>query len=97
MRVDQNVVHRKVIAPWYDTEMSCFISIFVLFLVFLFSISGIFVAGENPAYHEFVWVPIVLLLLSAGTMVSIIIRVVRRYVSRIQNRYLKDFSSNTIA
>lgn len=96
MRIDQNVVHRKVIAPWYDSEISCFITVFVLFFVFLFSISGLSVASEKIEYHEFVWVPIMLLLMSAGTIISIIVRVVRRYVSRIQNRYLKNFSHNAL-
>ncbi len=96
MRLEQNVVHRKVLAPWYDTETVCFLTIFLLFLCFLFSIAGVSVASERADYHGYVWVPLVLLFLSAGTMVSVAIRVVRRYVNRIQNRYLKNFSRKTL-
>ncbi len=96
MRLEQNVVHRKVLAPWYDTETACFFTIFFLFFVFLFSISGVTVASERADFHGYVWVPLVLLFLSAGTMVSVAIRVVRRYVNRIQNRYLKNFSHNPL-
>jgi len=96
MSPDQNVVHRKVVVPWYDTEAVCFFTIFVLFLIFLFAIIGISVASEEPDFHRHVWVPIILLILSSGVMVSITIRLVRRYVTRFQNRYLKEFSHNPL-
>ena len=92
MSPDQNVVHRKVVVPWYDTEAVCFSTLFILLLIFLFAIVGISVASEEPDFHQHVWVPIILLALSSGVMVSIAVRLVRRYVTRFQNRYLKEFT-----
>jgi hypothetical protein len=93
---DQSVVHRKVVVPWYDTEAVCYLTIFLLFLVFLFAVTGITVASEDPGYHRHVWIPILLLILTSGVMISVAVRLVRRYVSRFQNRYLKEFSHKTL-
>ena len=92
---DQSVVHRKVVVPWYDTEAVCFLTIVVLFLVFLFAVSGITVASEDPEFYRHVWLPVLLLVMTSGVMVSIAVRLVRRYVGRYQNRYLKGFSHKT--
>jgi len=94
MRPDQSVVHRKVFAPWYDTETICIISIFFLLLVFLFSLVGVSVCGENPEFRDHVWMPVFLLFASGIVLVSITIRLTRRTLARYQNRYLKDFSSD---
>ncbi|MFO7557574.1 MAG: hypothetical protein R6X10_01980 [Desulfobacterales bacterium] len=94
MRIDHSVVHRKVFTPWYDTETICILLIFFLFLVFLFSLAGISVCGENPEFRDHVWIPVFLLFASGMVLVSIIIRLARRTLDRYQNRYLKDFSSD---
>jgi len=94
MRPDQNAVHRKVFAPWYDTEAVCFITMIFMFLVFLFSLVGFSVCGENSEFREHVWVPFVLLFTSGIVLVSITIRLTRRTISRYQDKYLKDFSSD---
>ena len=96
MSTDQNVVHRKIVVPWYDTEAVCFLTIFVLFLIFLFAIAGISAASEDPDFHRHVWIPILLLVMTSGVMISIAVRLVRRYVSRFQNRYLKTSSHKTL-
>ena len=93
---DQNVVHRKIVVPWYDTEAVCYLTIFVLFLIFLFAVTGISVASEDPEFHRHVWIPILLLIMTSGVMISIAVRLVRRYISRYQNRYLKEFSHKTL-
>jgi hypothetical protein len=93
MRPDQSVVHRKVFAPWYDTETVCFIGIFFLFLVFLFSLAGVSVCSENPEFRDHVWAPVFLLFASCIVLLSITIRLTRRTIARYQNRYFKDFSS----
>ncbi len=85
----QTVVHRKVFAPWYDTETACFITIAVLALVLLFSVAGIFTAYENTAFHPYVWVPILLSIMCLWVLLSIAIRLVKRYIVRMNSRYLK--------
>ena len=81
MRLDQNPVYRKVIVPWYDSEIFYLILIVFLFLVFLFGFIGISVASESPSYRSYIWVPIVLVVLSGGIILSITIRLIRRYAN----------------
>jgi len=82
MRLEKNPVFRKVIVPWYDSETLCFILIFLMFLVFLFSVEGILVASEKIEYLGCVWVPILLVVMSGTVIISITIRLARRYFKR---------------
>ena len=79
MRLDQNPVYRKVILPWYDSEIACLILIVLLLVVFLFGFIGISVASESISYSSYIWVPIILVVLSGGVILSITIRLIRRY------------------
>ncbi len=81
MRLDQNPVYRKVIVPWYDSEIACLVLIVILFVVFLFGFIGISVASESIFYGSSIWVPIVLVVLSGGIILSITIRLIRRYAN----------------
>ena len=81
MRLDQNPVYRKVIVPWYDSEIACLGLIAFLFVVFLIGFIGISVASENISYGSYIWVPIVLVVLSGGIILSITIRLIRRYAN----------------
>ncbi len=80
MRLDQNPLFRKVIVPWYDSEAVCGFVIFLMFIVFLFSLSGVSVARKTFEYHEMVWVPVLLLIMSGGVIVSTAFRMIRRYI-----------------
>ncbi|TES94598.1 MAG: hypothetical protein E3J94_00380 [Desulfobacteraceae bacterium] len=82
MRIDQNPVFRKAIVPWYDSETACLIVIFFMFLVFLFSCAGISVARANIEYHEYVWVPVLLVVMSGGVIIFTTIRLIKRYAHR---------------
>jgi len=82
MRIDQNPLFRKVIVPWYDSETACFIVIFFMFLIFLFGFAGIPVARENIEYHEHVWIPVLLVVMSGGIIISTTIRLIKRYARR---------------
>ncbi len=82
MRIDQNPLFRKVIVPWYDAESACYIVIFFMVLVFLFGFAGISATRENIAYHEYVWVPVLLVLMSGGVIISTTIRLIKRYSRR---------------
>ena len=88
MRYDQKPVHRRLIVPWYDTETVCYAVIFVMFLVFLFSLTGIGVAAAYEEFHRHMWVPILLLIMSAGVLISTLIRLIRRFRYSLSN----DFS-----
>jgi hypothetical protein len=82
MRIDQNPVFRKAIVPWYDSETACLIVIFFMFLVFLFGCAGISVARANIEYHEYVWVPVLLVVMSGGVIIFTTIRLIKRYSRR---------------
>ena len=70
-------VFRKSTTPWYQANMVYGLTIaFVLFVV-LFGLVGISVTREIEQYHEYVWVPVVLVVLSTGVMISAIIRLIR--------------------
>ena len=79
MPFDQNPLFRKVIAPWYDTEKACYTVIIFMSLVFLFGIAGILEAAEKTEYNEYIWVPVLLVAMSAGVIVSTSIRLIKRY------------------
>ena len=82
MRFDQNPTYREVIVPWYDSEKACVLMILFMLCVLLFSIAGVAVAGEQDAFGRHLWVPIVLCIMSGGVMVSIGVRLMKRYISR---------------
>ncbi len=79
MPLDQNPLFRKVIVPWYDTEKVCYTVIGFMSLVFLFGIAGILEAVEKTEYNEYIWVPVLMVVMSAGVIVSIAIRLIKRY------------------
>jgi hypothetical protein len=82
MRIDQNPLFRKVIVPWYDSEAACYMVIFFMFLVFLFGVAGISASRENIEYHDHVWVPVLLMVMSGGVIISTTIRLIKRYSRR---------------
>jgi hypothetical protein len=48
-------------------------------LVFLFGFAGISASRETTDYHEHVWVPVLLVVMSGGVIISTTIRLIRRY------------------
>jgi hypothetical protein len=55
------------------------LTITFMVLVLLFGLVGISVTHEIEQYHDYVWVPVVLVVLSTGVMISAIIRLIRRH------------------
>jgi hypothetical protein len=53
-----------------------------LLLVFLFAMVGISVTREYPEYSGYVWVPIILLVLSSGIIITTIARLIKRYTRK---------------
>ncbi|MCK5783306.1 MAG: hypothetical protein KAH06_02590 [Desulfobacterales bacterium] len=88
----QYTTFKKVFAPWYDTETACYLTILFMVVVILFSCAGISVAKGITGYHDYVWLPILQIVLCSIVMFSIIIRLIKRYFFRSQNKYLKDFA-----
>lgn len=86
MRYDQKPVHRKLIIPWHDSQTACLLVIGLMLLVFLFALVGVSTAGENTAFRGKIWLPVVLMLLSAGVLASTTIRLIRR----LRHRFVRD-------
>ena len=82
MRYDEKPVHRKLIVPWYDNQLTCLIVIFVMLVVFLFALSGISAAAESPIRQKVIWLPIALMGLSATVIVSTAVRIFKRIKQR---------------
>jgi hypothetical protein len=82
MPSNKNPVFRKAVIPWYDSKTAYIIVIVFLLLVFLFALVGVSVSGDDPAYTGYVWVPIILLVLSAGIIITTIARLIKRYIRK---------------
>lgn len=82
MRIDQNPVFRKTIIPWYDSEVVCIVVIVFMILVFFFGVVGITVARENAQYYEYVWIAVLLVVMSGGVIFSTIVRLIKRHARR---------------
>lgn len=82
MSFDQKPLFRKIILPWYDSEMVCFIIIAFMFLVLIFGMMGISAACEKVEYREHIWLPVILVIMSGLVMVSTAIRLTKRYLQR---------------
>ncbi len=82
MKLDQNPVFRKIIVPWYDSTAICGLVIAAMLMIILFAIAGIVIAIGNVAYQDHVWVPLVILLLSASVVGLTIRRLVLRFINQ---------------
>ena len=89
MRYDERPVHRKLIVPWYDNRLTCLIVIIGMLVVFLFALSGITAAGESPIRHKVIWLPILLMGLSASVIISMAVRLYKRR----KHRFPRDLQS----
>ncbi len=82
MLADKTPVFRKVIIPWYNSTTVLIMMIGFMLLVFLFAAAGIAVARETPAYRGYVWVPAILLAMSAAIIATTAVRLIRRYTQK---------------
>jgi hypothetical protein len=76
---DKNPVFRKAVIPWYNSTSVYIIMIIFMLLVFFFALAGISVAREYPEYQSYVWVPAVLLAMSAGLIITSAARLIKRH------------------
>ncbi|MBL0713764.1 MAG: hypothetical protein JJV98_08690 [Desulfosarcina sp.] len=82
MSLEKNPVFRRAIIPWYDSDRVCWIVVGFMAVTALFSAAGISVAMEELAFLNYIWLPLLLILLSTGTAVATLIRMIRRYIDR---------------
>jgi Na+/H+ antiporter NhaC len=82
MPSDKNPVFRKVIIPWYNSTTVYIIVLIIMLLVLFFAMAGISVSRENAEYHGYVWVPILLLVMSAAIIIATTARLIKRYTQR---------------
>jgi len=82
IQLDPNPVFRKVIVPWYDSETLCVVEIVFMVAVILFGLAGISVAHERMEYRDYIWVPVFLVVMSSIVIVSVSIRLIKRYRRR---------------
>jgi hypothetical protein len=82
MPLAKSPVFRKAVIPWYNSKTAYIIVIALMFLVCLFSLAGISVARKYPEYNGYVWVPISLLVMSAGIVITTTVRLINRYTDK---------------
>ncbi|MBW2409929.1 MAG: hypothetical protein JRF72_09050 [Deltaproteobacteria bacterium] len=82
MPTDKNPVFRKAIIPWYHSKTASGVTIAFMLLVFLFGLAGISVANANVNFNGYIWVPLVLVILSAFIITVTIVRLVRLHGAR---------------
>ena len=75
-------VFRKAIIPWYHSKTAYGVTIASMLLVFLFGLAGISVARENIQFNGYIWVPIVLVVLSGGIILFNILRLIKRHAAK---------------
>jgi hypothetical protein len=86
MNGDQNPSFRRLIVPWYDSEAACLVLILLMDLVFLFAAVGVEEARRTPEFGGYMGLPVLLLVLSGGVIVSITVRLIRRFLRVIRRR-----------
>ena len=82
MPSDKSPVFRKAIIPWYHSKTAYGISIAFMLLVFFFGLAGIAVAREKIQYNDYIWLPIVLVVLSGALVIANTIRLFKRHASK---------------
>ncbi len=75
-------VFRKAIIPWYHSKTAYGITIAFMLFVFLFGLAGISVARANIQFNDYIWVPIVLVVISGSAIFFNIFQLIRRHAAR---------------
>jgi hypothetical protein len=83
MLLDPKPVYRRLIFPWYDSEIACFATLLFAGFVVFFGFFGIHAAYETPAYRHYIWIPGLLIAMGLVVFVSVAIRLINRFIQRI--------------
>lgn len=82
MRLEEKPMFNKKIVPWYETERAFLFFIVVMFVIFLFGFTGILVSQEEVDYRDYIWMPVLLVVLSGAGIVSTSVRLIKRYIQQ---------------
>jgi len=82
VKFKSELLFRKAFIPWYDTELAMILTLAFGLAVLLFSITGVAASVDTPSYHDYIWVPCLLGILSLAITISTLIRLIRRGSSR---------------
>ena len=78
LKSKSELLFRRAFIPWYDTEPVILLTLVFALVVLLFSMAGLVAALDTPRYHDYLWVPGLLGILSLGITISTLIRLIRR-------------------
>ncbi|MDL2330160.1 hypothetical protein LJC71_10545 [Desulfosarcina sp. OttesenSCG-928-A07] len=70
---------QKEFIPWYDAEPIVLIVLCIAVAALLFSMYGIAVVAEEPAFSAYIWIPCLLSGLGAVVTFSVLVRLWRRW------------------
>ena len=82
MRLDPNPLFRRIIAPWYDSSLACWLGLAAMVVVAWFAVIGVVVAGQHAAYSGSIMLPWLLFILSVLVIVSVAGRLIQRLFTR---------------
>ena len=82
MPSQKNPVFRKAIIPWYNSTTVYIIVLIIMLLVLFFAISGISVSQESSEYRGYVWVPVLLLAMTAAIIITTAARLIKRHTQK---------------
>lgn len=83
---DQIPSFRRLLVPWYDSEAACLVAILLMDMVFLFAALGMEEARRTPEFRGYMGFPVLLMVLSGGVIVSITVRLIRRFFKVLRMR-----------
>lgn len=82
MLLDTKPVYRKVIIPWYDSDIVCIATLIFAGFVLFVGVIGIHVAYETPNNLPYLWIPGLVFAMGLMVFLSVSIRLIYRYVQR---------------
>lgn len=77
MRLEPNPIFRKIFVPWYISRPVLWGLFIAMVIIVIFSLTGITVAQNNPNFHPFIWVPVLLLVLSTIMLIATFVRLLQ--------------------
>ncbi|MBF0203263.1 MAG: hypothetical protein HQK67_02885 [Desulfamplus sp.] len=80
MELDKSPFYRRIITPWYDSDVACWILILWSISVLIFTLIGLEIAISTPELNQYIWFPFVLTSLVLIIIISAILRMILRNV-----------------
>lgn len=83
MKLHKAPSFRRVILPWYNSDLFCLFIAVLAALVFYFGTAGLSVSLGNDSYSRYRWVPMTLMAFSGILLVRNLFRVLSRIARRL--------------